>query len=540
MMDRRSEYSKWRSTKLLCAATIAACAMLPASGLAAQARGGRGGPPPVPPVRPTPTSPVLTPAPKPAPVPMARVIGVVFDSVAMRPLRDALVQIVAADDPARIRSAKTDERGAYAVDSLKVGVYLLGFFHARLDSLGLESPLLRVDVQSDGELRAPLAIPSSRTLIAKICGPAQASNESRGMFMGFVRSARGDALPAPARVRAQWLEVSVGPRGIERRNPARYSTTSAAGAFTICGIPTDVKITSRAFVGTDSSGFVELEMPRGGLLYRDVYVGSATKVAFAPPADTGTAADKRNAQSSGTSTFSSSASVLRGNGKLRGTVRNLSGQPIPNARVTIWGSGLDATTNGSGQFTMQSLPSGTYTLESRAIGYAPNRSPVDVLDGAEGSAEVAMEVYVPMVDTMRVRANRNPARDPMAEFEKRKKSGFGYFLDEDAVARRNPMYMSDLLRTTPGLSVSPGQLGGDRVMMRGSAGSGSCAPTVYVNGARVFSDDGVIDNLVNPQDVKAVEIYTRTGSMPIEFQSMNGCGSIVIWTGARRSSNDRR
>lgn len=539
MTDRTSRYSKRVSTELLCAATIAVCTVLSASVLAAQARGGRGGPP-VPPVRPAPAAPVTTPAPKPAAVPMARVIGVVFDSVAMRPLRDALVQIVAADDPARIRSAKTDERGAYAVDSLKVGVYLLGFFHARLDSLGLESPLLRVDVQSDGELRAPLAIPSSRTLIAKLCGPTAANNEAQGMFMGFVRSSRGEALSAPARVRAQWLEVTVGPRGIERRNPARYSTTSAAGAFSICGIPTDVKITSRAFVGTDSSGFVELEMPRGGLLYRDMYVGTATKVVLAAPLDTNVGNDRGKATAGATSTFSSSATVLRGNGKIRGTIRNVSGQPIPNARVTVWGSGLDATTNSSGQFALQALPSGTYTLESRALGYAPSRSPVDVLDGTEGSADVAMEVYVPMVDTMRVRANRNPGRDPMAEFDKRKKAGFGYFLDEDAISRRNPIYMSDLLRTTPGLSVSPGQLGGDRVMMRGSAGSGSCAPTVYVNGARVFSDDGVIDNLVNPQDVKAVEVYTRTGSMPIEFQAMSGCGSIVIWTGARRSANDRR
>ena len=405
-------------------------------------------------------------------------------------------------------------------------------------SLGIESPLKRVDVQSDDELRAPLAIPSARTLIAQLCGPASASNEGLGMFMGFVRSSRGEPLPAPARVRAQWLEVTVGPRGIERRNPARYATTTAAGAFSICGIPTDVKITSRAFVGTDSSGFVQLELPRSGLLYRDVYVGTATQVTLAPPVDTTATNDK--GKSAAPATFASSASVLRGNGRLRGTVRNGSGQPIPNARVTVWGSGLDATTNGSGQFTMQSLPSGTYTLESRAIGYAPRRAPVDVLDGTEGTADVAMEVYVPMVDTVRVRANRNPARDPMAEFDQRKKSGFGYFLDEDAISRRNPMYVSDLLRATPGVSVSPGQLGGDRVLMRGSAGAGSCAPTLFLNGARTSSDDGVLDNVVNPQDVRAVEIYTRTGSMPPQFQSMSGCGSIVIWTGARRSPADRR
>ena len=508
-----------RTSKLLFAIAFAAGILPPSKALWAQARGGRSGPPPV---------------------QMARVIGVVFDSVAMRPLRGALVQIVAADDPTRIRSATTDEGGAYAVDSLQTGIYLLGFFHARLDSLGIESPLLRVAVQAGGELRALVSIPSSRTLVAKLCGPTAANSAAQGMFMGFVRSSRGEQLPAPARVRAQWLEVTVGPRGLERRNPARYATTTAAGAFSICGIPTDVKITSRAFAGTDSSGFVELEMPRSGLLYRDIYIGTATKVVLAPVVDTASRNEKGKTAVADPGTFASSGSVLRGNGKLRGTVRSVSGQPIPNARVTIWGSGLDATTNSTGQFAMQSLPAGTYTLESRAIGFAPSRSAVDVLDGSEGSTNVAMEVFVPMVDTVRVRANANPSRDPMAEFDQRKKSGFGYFLDEDAISRRNPIYMSDLLRMTPGMSISPGQLGGDRVSMRGSGGAGTCAPTLFVNGVRAASDDGVIDNVVNPQDVRAVEVYTRTGSMPIQFQSLNGCGSIVIWTGPRRQPADRR
>jgi hypothetical protein len=44
----------------------------------------------------------------------------------------------------------------------------------------------------------------------------------------------------------------------------------------------------------------------------------------------------------------------------------------------------------------------------------------------------------------------------------------------------------------------------------------------------------VIDNLVQPQDIRGVEVYSRIGSTPIEYQSRSGCGSIVIWTGARR------
>ncbi len=441
----------------------------------------------------------------------------------MQPLAGAILQLVAAKDPTRIRTATSDARGAYAIDSVALGVYVLGFFHPRLDSLSIESPLLRVDVTTDEELRALVAIPSARTLVARLCGPDVVAAQ-QGLFMGFVRSARGDALSGPARIRAQWTQMVLGTRGVERRSPARYATTTAGGAFTICGIPTEGTFTTRAFVGTDSSGFVDLEAPANGLLLRDVYVGSASKVTVPIEVDSSERAFART-----------TAVVLRGNGKLRGLIKSATGQPVRGARVQVWGSGIEAVTNAAGQFAMQSLPSGTYTLESRALGYMPRKTPVDVPDGAEGTMELEMAVFVPTVDTLRIRANRDPVYDPLAEFERRRKSGFGYFIDEETLSKRNPMYMSDVFRMTPGMTIMPGQLSGDQVLMRGSGGAGSCVPAIYLNGVRVTSDDGVIDNIVNPQEVRAVEVYSRTASVPMQFQASNGCGSVVIWTGGRRS-----
>jgi hypothetical protein len=46
--------------------------------------------------------------------------------------------------------------------------------------------------------------------------------------------------------------------------------------------------------------------------------------------------------------------------------------------------------------------------------------------------------------------------------------------------------------------------------------------------------DGILENIVTANDVRAVEVYSRMSSTPPEYQSRNGCGSIVIWTGARR------
>jgi hypothetical protein len=447
----------------------------------------------------------------PQPPVVARISGVAFDSVAMRPLVGANIQLVAANDPSRLRAAITNDRGAYAIDSVGVGTYLLGYFHARLDSLGIEAPLLRVDVRTSGEVRAAVAIPSGRTLMRRFCGDSVV-RDSSALFMGFVRRANGEPLATPARIRTQWTVVTLGSNGLERRAPNHVSSTSATGSFAICGVPSEGNFTARAFAGGDSSGTVELPGPTNGLLYRDIYIGAATR--------------------SGGGSFTAN-SVLKGNGMLRGVVKSATGKPVRGARVVMWGSGRVDSTNANGQFAMQTLPAGSYTLEARAIGYLPKRAVVDIPDGSEGVADIAMDVFVPTIDTVRVRADRN-ARDPFAEFDKRKRQGFGYFIDDAQLNRRNPMYMSDAVRTIPGISITPQDLGGDKVLMRGMAGSGSCIPAIFLNGLRAASDTGILDEIVNPQDVRAIEVYSRTGSTPAQFTSSNGCGSIVIWTGARR------
>ena len=438
---------------------------------------------------------------------VARLTGVVFDSLAQRPLADALIQLVAANDPSRTRSATADARGTYAIDSVPAGRYLLGFLHPRLDSLGFETPLLQIDVRTDGVVRADLGIPSARTLIVTRCGAA-ALAAGQGLFMGTVRPARGD-LPGPARVRAQWPEVTVGANGVERRLPSHFTSSSPSGAFAICGAPPGGTIAARAYVGPDSSGAVELTVPRSGVLIRDLLIGGSSRAGLA----------------------------LRGSGALRGVVRSATGQPVRNARLVLTGSGREDTTNANGQFDLAALPVGTYGLEARALGFTPRRVAVDIPDSAEAVVEVAMDVFVPTIDTVRVRASRSAADDLFAEFDRRRKTSSGYFIDSEQLNKRSPIYMSDVLRGTPGITISPGtNLQGDQILMRGTSGAGSCTPAVYLDGVRATMPDGTLDDLVDPQQVRAIEVYSRSTNAPMSFQSQNGCGTIVIWTGRRRTT----
>ena len=443
----------------------------------------------------------------PSPV-RARVQGTVFDSTAMHPLPGALVQLVLATDPSRVRSATAGPDGGFRFDTVAAGSYLLGFLHARLDSVAFSAPMLRVEVRDTAAIEAVLAIPSQRSIVALVCGP-NAARDSTGLFAGAVRTATGAPLQGRGYVRVQWPELLIGPRGLERRTPSVRAETDDNGVFAVCGIPVGSLMMTRAMAGSDTSGYAEFELPGNGYLHRTLYVSNPQRV---------TSGD----------TSRPSLTVMRGPGSIRGTIRSAAGTPIPRARVSVWGTGLEATTDARGEFRLGTLPMGTYTMEVRALGFEMLRRPVDILPS--DAATVVALAPLSRLDTVRVTAARpSPG---LAAFEERRKRGFGQFLDEAAIEKRQAFAMSDLLRMTPGITVAPGQFG-DQVLMRGSGMRSFCAPSVFIDGIRVMNDDGNLDGFVNPQDVRAVEVYTRGSSVPAEFQSLSGCGVIAVWTGMR-------
>jgi Carboxypeptidase regulatory-like domain/TonB-dependent Receptor Plug Domain len=447
----------------------------------------------------------------------ARISGVVFDSLAMRPLDGATVQLVEVPRATRARSVRTDTRGAFAFDSVGAGLYLLGFYHPLLDSLALPVPLTQVTVRVGGEIRAPLATPSAATLVRQLCGP-QVQRDSGGAFLTFVRSAADGSGRSGADVRVSWSELSVTSDGIRRHAPSLQATTGEAGGAALCGVPVGAQVMARAWVAGDSSGFVELEMPPSGLLRRDLYIGTAT-------------VDTLRALSPDSQVVHTT--VLRGPGTLRGTVRLPGGAPLAGARVGMWGSGLEAVTDEAGDFRITALPTGTFTVEARAIGFLPVRRPVDVRDGDDAIVELRLESMATYLDTVKVVAERIFTSRRMQEFESRRRSGFGYFLNDREIERRNPIYVADIMRMIPGVLVLPGRSASNVVAMRGMGMSTTCIPATFIDGVQVFNDDGDLDALVNVQDIQAVEVYTRGGSMPAQFQTLRGCGSIVIWTGGR-------
>ena len=433
--------------------------------------------------------------------------GTVFDSVMHRPLAGALVQIV-LDSSSEAHSAQSDSAGAFRFDNVKPGHYIIGFFHSAVDSLGLDLLAKRITVATTNPMRVDLAIPSPQTIVAGLCG-ASAARDSLGALLGHVRDAETDR-PRAGTVIVDWVELSIGQTGIHRERRQYPAKTDELGWYALCGLPSGVDLAASARADSAESGVVEVRVPAGGIALRDFLVSRADST-IAVYAD-----------STRDSARAPLATLRRGHARLSGVVHNGKGQPIGNAEVTVPGTGVSDHTPDAGTFALAGLPSGTQTLDVRAIGFEPKRVPVDLSGARLTTVDVVLDRPVQTLDVVRVYGKGNSG---LAEFQRRRRSGWGHFLTPADIERRHALRVSDLFRTMPGVRVVPTGGFGSAVLLRGG-----CLPTVYLNGMRLADDAARdLDSYANPSEITAVEVYSTAGRPP-EFWG-NSCGTVVVWAG---------
>lgn len=462
-----------------------------------------------------------------APSASARVTGVVFDSMAMRPLEGAVVQLALVPAPgtiASVRSVITDSLGRFDFATVAPGTYLLGYQHVAVDSLGLRGPLQRLDVRTATTVRAPMAVPSMQSIIRTVCG-RDGTKDSLSALLGSVRDARADTPLPGAFVSLRWGEVMLSRDGtMQRSTPIVDSFANDEGWFTAC-VPGGVPMTVRATHQTDLSGNVEVGVPPHAVLRRDIYVGASE-------------AEMRTGDTSATGRARADRIVDRGRGELRGVVRALDGEPIAGARVALLSGSGESLTNERGEFVLRSLPLGTHTIEARAIGYVPGQVIADIVEFRRDVAQfVLLDVSAFLLDTVRVAAVRRLDAAARVGFERRRKMGSGYFVDESMIDTMRATTFRDLVRRVPGIRFTRGrrldETSEEHIEFMSGQG-GPCLPVIYLNGTQLLQGKTDLDVLIPPASVQRIEAYLRGVTIPAEFASSQTCGVLAIWTGARR------
>lgn len=453
-----------------------------------------------------------------APAANGIIVGYIFDSTLTRPLANATIQVVLKADVTKgvSFSAISDSSGFFRVTDVPPGMYLITFFHSRLDELGLNGPVKSVNV-SGARTDVELGIPGTRRVIALHCGGRIANADSSGLLLGTVVQAERPDPVAGAVVTAQWFELSFSSRGMVRSTPTVRATTDPNGHFSLCGLPPDGTLSVWARLGNATTGAVNVTM-----LPRRVGVQELSL----DVADTAVAS-------------AAAGPVRRGAARVSGIVRAPSGGLLPGARVALRGTDIETVADAAGAYTLIDLPGGTQTLEARAIGFVPIARSITLSSKRALRFDVRFDSAARILQTVEVKGEVVYDRGTR-EFLDAKKRGFGFFIDRETIENRQPFNTSDLLRSAPGVTVynggPPGS--GANIQIRGSSNfNGACQPGIVVDGMRLAGDAGDIDLLARPEDIAGMAVYRGPSEVPAEYQSGSSCGLIQIWT--RRGNTPR-
>jgi hypothetical protein len=484
---------------------------------------------------------------------------VVYDSLAGAPLGGALVQAANAADLGDVRTTTADSLGNYRLAGLRAGRWVVGFVHPTLDALGLEMPTAAVQLGA-APFDLPLGIPGPRALHRVLCGSA--ATDSTGGLAGVVRDAESGSPMERAVVTVAWTELVIGQGGLRQERRRLTARTRPDGGFIFCGLPVDDRLSvsaewrlqapgdtaaagsaPAAAPGTTASadsahaarsvhrtGTLLVQPMRGGVVRTDLALGEPPTVAAAA-ADTVPAAPATPPARRTRGTTTAAAPVAReprlvGPARLTGTVVDDRGRPLARARVVVLGAGAQAETSEAGTFRLDSLPTGSWTVEARALGFVPQQTMAALSRARPATVTLRMATPVNTLSSVVVYGERTRRVRLIDEIFERRRSGFARVLLAEEIARRSPIVVSDALRMTPGVRLVSTNGLGNAIRVRG------CAPQVVLDGMPVLGGANDIDTLVQPSEVMAIEVYTMAGTAPPQYAGLgsDGCGAIMVWT----------
>jgi hypothetical protein len=433
-----------------------------------------------------------------------RIEGTVTDSVHGRPLAGVRVDAVDAAAPAmKPGSAATDAGGAFRIDSLPPGRYLVGFESPLLDSLEIVLPPREATITPGGAATIELALPSAAKLRAAVC-PNVTVPPGTGAVYGRVVSAETESPLARATIAMAWRELTVDRKTLRMASTERTAsvTTDAGGWYVVCGVPTGTWLSMQVqHDGRAAPVFRAFVDDTLGIAIRHV---SFSPSAARPLADSAAFAD------------SPDTGALTGTATLSGTVLGPDDAPITTAEVRVGGTSGVTRTDVAGRYSLTSLPAGTQMLEVRKLGFEVAETTVELRSGAPATRDVRLRRIIVRLDSMRVVATR--VRYP--DFAEHRKAGWGRFLGPEDLARERVSFASDIAWTIPGFRVVGN--GYDAVVVDGRGARG-CPANIVIDGSENRSI-----NEVSPSEIGAMEFYRVGEPAPMLYD--RGCGAIVIWT----------
>ncbi len=213
-------------------------------------------------------------------------------------------------------------------------------------------------------------------------------------------------------------------------------------------------------------------------------------------------------------------------GRIVGTVIDRSTrQPVAGAVVNVVEAGRQVLTDEQGGFAIQELPAGVLSLSVEMLGYATRREPISVEAGHTTSAQIALAVEPIELGPIVVEVRSNYL-ERVGFYRRARHAEGGWRWTEEEIDRWGTVFLSDVLRRAPGVTVHRGFAGVRVIGRRG------CRMTIYLDGIRMGR--GFDLDEIPRSTVGGLEVYQGV-AIPIEYRGFSSrgfssCGVILIWT----------
>lgn len=373
------------------------------------------------------------------------------------------------------------------------------------------------------ETKAVAQAPTDSAPAAAPCTPAQPGGAT-GQLLGTVLDERGAPL-ADVIVTVEWQQnhAAAGGRQLTWETKGLSTASLRDGTYAICGVPSARLLTLSALYGTRKAPQVTVRMAEGDKTARvDVRFG-------------GVRAD-----------VPAKGVVVR--------VRDSNGVPIAHAFVEVEG-GRGRVADDSGRVFLEAAPD-SLGLKVRRIGLKPFVGRVG-RTARTGEFDVILS---PTAQTLAaVTVTERGVRTPLERtgfydrVQRAQRGAFnGEFITPEELESRTGARTTDLFQGRR--FVFPNRTRGMSPQLY-LMGRGGCKMSVYLDGhlMRPAGQRGTIrsgasdptgivpiDDIVNINEVAAIEIYATAANAPGELVPLTGaaqqgaCGIVAIWTGGRR------
>lgn len=423
-----------------------------------------------------------------------RIRGVLFDSLAMKPVAHGSVVLVGTS-----RTAVTSENGSFAFDNVAAGTQTVTFTSALFDSLSLGTLGAAATVRANETTTISIATPSLATVWTFRCPAGNRIGSDSGIVFGELRDAATDAIVRRGAATFSWYVIS----GARFSQNNRGVDSDASGRYFACGLPVEIPIATNGVSDSAASGRVEYSIGSRRMQRLDMLVSRDMLVA---DSDTSTS-----------SADSSAFSVARGEAAVRGVARDSAGRPLANTIVSLAVSQSTTRTDVNGRFQLNDLPAGTQTIQLRRIGSAAMSQLVQLRSGHVSEINVVLSTAntLATVNVIGKSAQR-------LAFEKRRAENFGWAVDSSVLNVRADLFsvFSNRPWTT---AVRKGW--STRIFLRGLF-SGGCEPQAFLDGLPAPMD---MVTVLPPDYFRAIEVLVGKPAPDPYFTDSN-CGVVLFWS----------